>query len=63
MSPAPLLRRFIALEGPIGVGKTSLAGKLAATLGAELVLERAEHPGGAAVSAAPFAGHRNRGPT
>ena len=42
MSPAPLLRRFIALEGPIGVGKTSLAGKLAATLGAELVLERAE---------------------
>jgi deoxyguanosine kinase len=42
MSSTPLLRRFIALEGPIGVGKTSLAIKLAATLGAELVLERAE---------------------
>jgi deoxyadenosine/deoxycytidine kinase len=31
--------RFIAVEGPIGVGKTSLAKKLAASLGADLVLE------------------------
>lgn len=34
--------RFIAIEGPIGVGKTSLAQRLAASLGAELVLERPE---------------------
>jgi deoxyadenosine/deoxycytidine kinase len=34
--------RFIAVEGPIGVGKTTLASRLAATLGAELVLERPE---------------------
>jgi deoxyadenosine/deoxycytidine kinase len=34
--------RFIVLEGPIGVGKTSLATKLAATLGAEQVFEQAE---------------------
>jgi len=34
--------RFIVIEGPIGVGKTSLALKLAATLAAELVLERAD---------------------
>jgi deoxyadenosine/deoxycytidine kinase len=34
--------RFIVLEGPIGVGKTTLAGKLAESLGAELVLERAD---------------------
>jgi len=32
-------RRFIAVEGPIGVGKTSLARLLAASLGAELLLE------------------------
>ena len=31
--------RFIAVEGPIGVGKTSLAKKLADSLSAELVLE------------------------
>jgi deoxyguanosine kinase len=37
--------RFIVLEGPIGVGKTSLAGRLADVLGAELVLEgAAENP-------------------
>ena len=30
------------LEGPIGVGKTSLATKLAASMGAELVLENAD---------------------
>jgi deoxyguanosine kinase len=34
--------RFIAVEGPIGVGKTSLARRLAASLGGELVLEQAE---------------------
>jgi deoxyadenosine/deoxycytidine kinase len=33
--------RFIVVEGPIGVGKTSLAQRLAATLSAELVLEQA----------------------
>ena len=36
-------QRFIVLEGPIGVGKTSLAAKLADTLGAEQVFEQAEH--------------------
>ena len=35
-------QRFIVLEGPIGVGKTSLAAKLAATLGAEEVFEQAD---------------------
>ena len=34
--------RYIVVEGPIGVGKTSLAKKLAATCGAELLLEKAE---------------------
>jgi deoxyguanosine kinase len=34
--------RYLAIEGPIGVGKTSLARRLAETLGFELVLERAE---------------------
>jgi deoxyguanosine kinase len=34
--------RFIVLEGPIGVGKTSLAAKIAARLGADLVLEQAD---------------------
>jgi deoxyguanosine kinase len=40
----PLLERFphIAIEGPIGVGKSSLARRLAAHLGAELLLERAD---------------------
>lgn len=38
----PPAHRFIVLEGPIGVGKTTLATKLAETLGAELVLERAD---------------------
>jgi deoxyguanosine kinase len=33
--------RFIAVEGPIGVGKTSLARRLAASLSAEAVLEQA----------------------
>ena len=34
--------RYIAIEGPIGVGKTSLARRLAETLQFELVLEEAE---------------------
>ena len=37
--------RYIVIEGPIGVGKTSLSRKLAASLGAENVLEQAtENP-------------------
>jgi len=34
--------RFIAVEGPVGAGKTTLARKLAASFGHELVLEQAE---------------------
>ena len=34
--------RYIAIEGPIGVGKTSLARRLADSLDAELVLEQPE---------------------
>ena len=34
--------RYIVVEGPIGVGKTSLATKLANEFGSELMLERAE---------------------
>ncbi len=37
-----LTQRFIVLEGPIGVGKTSLAAKVAAQLGADLILEQAD---------------------
>ncbi len=37
--------RHIAIEGPIGAGKTTLAGQLAERLGAELMLEQpAENP-------------------
>lgn len=39
MSDAP---DFIVVEGPIGVGKTSLARRLAQSFGSELLLERAE---------------------
>jgi deoxyguanosine kinase len=42
MAPDILPHRFIVVEGPIGVGKTTLAVKLAATLAAELILERAD---------------------
>ena len=38
-SPAP---RFLVVEGPIGVGKTSLARRIAKAYGTELLLERAE---------------------
>lgn len=34
--------RLIVVEGPIGVGKTSLARRLAASFGSELILEQAE---------------------
>jgi deoxyadenosine/deoxycytidine kinase len=34
--------RYIVIEGPIGVGKTSLARKLALEFGSDLLLERAE---------------------
>lgn len=34
--------RFIVVEGPIGVGKTSLARRLAESLAGELILEQAE---------------------
>ncbi len=37
--PASLGAGYIAIEGPIGVGKTTLAGALARELGARLVLE------------------------
>ncbi|HEV7610123.1 MAG TPA: deoxynucleoside kinase [Steroidobacteraceae bacterium] len=40
-----LAQRYIVIEGPIGVGKTSLAKKLAESLEAELVLEQdAQNP-------------------
>ena len=35
--------RYIVVEGPIGVGKTSLARRLAKSFGSELVLEQGEH--------------------
>ena len=43
--PTPIsafAHRHVVIEGPIGVGKTSLARRLAALHGAELVLEQAE---------------------
>ena len=43
--------QYIAIEGPIGVGKTSLAKSLAGRLGARLVLEQAAGTSGAEVAA------------
>jgi len=40
--PAGPVHRFIVVEGPIGVGKTSLARRLAQHFGSELWLEEAE---------------------
>jgi deoxyadenosine/deoxycytidine kinase len=40
--PTAAVRRFIAVEGPIGVGKTTVARRLAEILGADLLLEDAE---------------------
>lgn len=39
-----MLFRYIAIEGPIGVGKTSLAERLATRLDAAVVLEEKENP-------------------
>ncbi|MEJ2127406.1 MAG: deoxynucleoside kinase [Woeseiaceae bacterium] len=39
LNPTADRSRYIVIEGPIGVGKTSLAKKLAASLSADLVLE------------------------
>src|SRR5262249_16893021 len=44
-APPSQPHRFIVVEGPIGVGKTSLARRLCAALSANLVLEQAsENP-------------------
>ncbi len=43
--PIPSLQRYIAIEGPIGVGKSSLARRIAETVGSALLLEKpAENP-------------------
>jgi deoxyguanosine kinase len=42
LNPQPASPRFIVVEGPIGVGKTSLARRLAESFDAELVLESSE---------------------
>lgn len=41
-SAAASAHRFIVVEGPIGVGKTSLARRLARSFGSELILEQAD---------------------
>jgi deoxyadenosine/deoxycytidine kinase len=46
--------RYIVVEGPIGVGKTSLARRLATSFGSELVLEQGEDN--------PFLGRLHRNP-
>lgn len=42
LQPAGKAARYIAIEGPIGVGKTALARRLADSLTADLVLEEVE---------------------
>ncbi|HLH76281.1 MAG TPA: deoxynucleoside kinase [Candidatus Binataceae bacterium] len=42
--PSPKAVRYVAIEGPIGVGKTSLARELARVMGARLVLEEVDNP-------------------
>lgn len=42
--PSPKAVRYIAIDGPIGVGKTSLARELARVMGARLVLEDVDNP-------------------
>ena len=42
VDPPEATSRFIVIEGPIGVGKTSLARRLAESLGGDLVLEQAD---------------------
>ena len=42
LTPGGNASRFIVVEGPIGVGKTALAKRLAETLAADLVLEEVE---------------------
>lgn len=39
---APPAHRHVVIEGPIGVGKTSLARRLAQSMGSELILEQSE---------------------
>jgi deoxyadenosine/deoxycytidine kinase len=39
---SPISQKFIVVEGPIGVGKTSLARRLAQSMNAQLVLEQAD---------------------
>jgi len=41
-SPVATPHRLVVVEGPIGVGKTSLARRLAHSFGSELILEQAE---------------------
>jgi deoxyguanosine kinase len=43
-TPAHVAFRYIAIEGPIGVGKTRLAERLAGRLDAHTVLEETENP-------------------